>query len=34
VQQAGYDVLYQEFDGPHTVPSPIAQAAVEWFTAQ
>jgi len=34
VQQAGYNVLYQEFDGPHTVPSPIAQAAVEWFTAQ
>ncbi len=32
LQQAGYQVLYQEFDGPHTVPGAIAQKALEWFT--
>ncbi|MBD2057576.1 phospholipase [Oculatella sp. FACHB-28] len=31
LQQAGYDVLYQEFDGPHTVPGEIRRAALEWF---
>jgi phospholipase/carboxylesterase len=31
VQNAGYDTLYREFDGPHTVPPDIAQEAVEWF---
>lgn len=30
---AGYDVTYHEFDGPHTVPPAIAQAAVGWFVA-
>ena len=25
-------VDYHEFDGPHTVPAEIAQAAVSWFT--
>jgi phospholipase/carboxylesterase len=29
----GYDVLYREFDGPHTVPAEVAREAVEWFTA-
>ena len=31
VQQAGYDVQYREFDGGHTVPPEMAQAAVNWF---
>ena len=33
VQRAGYDVLYQEFDGPHTVPPEIVHSAMAWFTA-
>ncbi|HCF30160.1 MAG TPA: phospholipase [Cyanobacteria bacterium UBA11049] len=32
LQQAGYEVLYQEFDGPHTVPAAISRKALEWFT--
>ncbi len=32
LQQAGYDVLYREFNGPHTVPDAISRQAVEWFT--
>lgn len=31
MQRAGYEVVYEEFDGPHTVPGPIAQKALEWF---
>lgn len=31
VKGAGYDVLYREFDGPHTVPREIARAAHDWF---
>ncbi len=31
LQQAGYDVDYHEFDGPHTVPPEIAGAAVAWL---
>jgi phospholipase/carboxylesterase len=31
VQQAGYDVLYREFEGPHTVPSDVLSEAVVWF---
>jgi predicted esterase len=31
VKRAGYDVLYREFEGPHTVPPGIAREAVEWF---
>lgn len=31
LQSAGYDLHYQEFDGPHTVPSEIAQAASSFF---
>lgn len=34
VKRAGYDVLYREFDGPHTVPPEIAREAVDWFTAE
>jgi phospholipase/carboxylesterase len=33
LQRAGYDVLYREFDGPHTVPPEIAQEAVSWFVS-
>src|SRR5919202_6240688 len=33
LRQASYDVTYQEFEGPHTVPPEIAQAAVAWFLA-
>jgi predicted esterase len=32
VQRAGYDVLYREFDGPHTVPPEIVRSALTWFT--
>lgn len=32
LEEAGYDVRYDEFDGPHTVPPDVAHAAVEWFT--
>ena len=31
LKRAGYDVTYHEFDGPHTVPSDIAQQALTWF---
>ncbi len=31
LKQAEYDVRYEEFDGPHTVPPPIADAARHWF---
>ncbi|HEX8702683.1 MAG TPA: alpha/beta hydrolase-fold protein [Myxococcaceae bacterium] len=31
LQRAGYEVLYREFDGPHTVPGDITREAVEWF---
>lgn len=32
LQQAGYDLQYREFNGPHTVPGAIASSALEWFT--
>ncbi len=31
LEQAGYDVTYREFNGPHTVPPQIAREAVGWF---
>jgi phospholipase/carboxylesterase len=31
---AGYEVLYQEFDGPHIVPPEIARQATQWFLAE
>lgn len=34
LRAAGYDLLYREFDGPHTVPEDIAREALEWFTAR
>jgi phospholipase/carboxylesterase len=32
LRRGGYDVLYREFDGPHTVPLEIAREALDWFT--
>ena len=34
VQRAGYDVVYREFDGPHTVPPEIVREALTWFTGE
>ncbi|WP_224366178.1 alpha/beta hydrolase [Hyalangium versicolor] len=31
LEGVGYDVLYREFDGAHTVPAEIAREAAEWF---
>ena len=31
LEQAGYSVKFQEFDGPHGVPPEIARQAIEWF---
>jgi phospholipase/carboxylesterase len=33
LREASYDVTYQEFDGPHTVPPEIAESAANWFLA-
>ncbi|WP_242053725.1 alpha/beta hydrolase-fold protein [Nostoc sp. FACHB-888] len=32
LKQAGYDLEYREFNGLHTVPTAIAERAMEWFT--
>lgn len=32
LRRAGYDVEYQQFTGPHTVPEAIAARAAEWLT--
>lgn len=29
--RAGYDVVYREFEGGHTVPPTVAHEAVDWF---
>lgn len=34
LERAGYDVTYEEFEGPHTVPQPVARAALAWFLAE
>ncbi|MFN8660554.1 MAG: hypothetical protein U0075_01595 [Thermomicrobiales bacterium] len=31
LQRAGYDVLYREFPGGHTVPPQIAHEALDWY---
>jgi predicted esterase len=31
IRNAGYDVRYREFDGPHTIPPEIAREALDWF---
>lgn len=33
LQRAGYDIRYEEFEGGHTVPAPIAEEALRWFLA-
>jgi phospholipase/carboxylesterase len=34
LERGGYDVLYREFDGGHTIPPEIALEAVGWFTQE
>jgi phospholipase/carboxylesterase len=34
LKNAGYDVRYREFNGPHTVPLPIAREALEWIAGR
>ncbi len=31
LEREGYEVRYREFDGPHTVPQPVAREALSWF---
>ena len=31
LQRAGYDVTYEEFDGPHRTPPEVARMGVAWF---
>ena len=31
LRRSGYDVTYQEFDGPHVVPPDMARQGVAWF---
>lgn len=31
LEAAGYEVVYREFDGPHTVPAAVTREAVTWF---
>lgn len=33
LERAGYDVRYDEFEGGHTVPAPVAEEALRWFLA-
>jgi phospholipase/carboxylesterase len=32
LERCGYDMLYREFDGRHTILPEIASVAVGWFT--
>jgi phospholipase/carboxylesterase len=34
LEQAGYNVRYHEFEGPHTVPAEMVSAALSWFNTQ
>ena len=31
LSRAGYDVRYNEFEGPHTVPAEVVRDALDWF---
>lgn len=31
LQKQGYDIIYDEFDGTHVIPSDISERAVKWF---
>jgi predicted esterase len=33
LKRAGYDILYREFNGPHTIPPDIARESVQWLTS-
>ena len=33
LERAGYDLIYREFEGAHTIPPEISREAVEWFAA-
>lgn len=33
LERRGYEVRYQEFEGPHTVPESVARDALQWFTS-
>jgi predicted esterase len=33
LKRVGFNVIYQEFDGPHTVPREILEQAMRWFLA-
>jgi phospholipase/carboxylesterase len=33
LREAGYDVVYEEFDGPHTVPPGTVGRAIGWLEA-
>lgn len=32
LENSGYDVTYEEFDGAHEVPDDIKRSAVDWLT--
>ena len=32
LRRQGYDVTYEEFDGPHEVPAEVRSSAVDWLT--
>lgn len=34
LKRGGYDVLYKEFDGPHTIPPKIVRESVQWLIAK
>ncbi len=34
LKRGGYEVLYREFDGAHTIPHEIALESVRWFEAK
>jgi phospholipase/carboxylesterase len=31
LRDAGYDVMFREFEGGHTVPAPVADEAIRWW---
>lgn len=31
LQKQGYNIIYDEFDGTHTIPSKVGERAVKWF---
>jgi phospholipase/carboxylesterase len=34
LKRGGYDVLYREFEGPHTIPPDIVRESVQWLIAR